>query len=151
METPLQQEDVIDNFVELWVTILILVETPLQRKKGWSYQWGIKVTILILVETPLQQKDKQKTSRILKSHNPYFSGNSFATRIRGWLMWFVIVTILILVETPLQPTIFAAIVAAGRVTILILVETPLQQYQKFPWIWLKIAKKPVIFNLNVHI
>ena len=39
-----------------------------------------KVTILILVETPLQPKDLYNLISDGYSHNPYFSGNSFATQ-----------------------------------------------------------------------
>ena len=38
-----------------------------------------KVTILILVETLLQLMQTLMTTKFVKSHNPYFSGNSFAT------------------------------------------------------------------------
>ena len=36
------------------------------------------VTILILLETPLQFNYKYKEVIIMKGHNPYFTGNSFA-------------------------------------------------------------------------
>ena len=57
METPLQQDDYSMNQTFKFVTILILVETPLQL-------------ILILTINTMNY-----------CHNPYFSGNSFATDI----------------------------------------------------------------------
>ena len=62
------------------VTILVLVETPLQHKKGEIMKnFNEKVTILVLVETPLQRPNMGQTVYTLISHNPCFSGNSFAT------------------------------------------------------------------------
>ena len=85
------------------------------------------VTILVLVETPLQQKYQKSLMELKRSHNPCFSGNSFATkcfleikfnplRSQSLFQWKLLcngkindegregvkVTILVLVETPLQ-------------------------------------------------
>ena len=40
------------------------------------------VTILVLVETPLQPKRQKTTVKAIMSHNPCFSGNSFATGVK---------------------------------------------------------------------
>ena len=87
------------------VTILILLETPLQFFIRWTknqsktsqslFYWKLlcnikiciggygnfNVTILILLETPLQSKYITATMCVLMSHNPYFTGNSFAIEI----------------------------------------------------------------------
>ena len=55
------------------------METPLQQKNIRTFNEREKVTILILVETPLQQKKSKLKNFNKMSHNPYFSGNSFAT------------------------------------------------------------------------
>ena len=61
------------------VTILILVETLLQPGDTCVVFMRRTVTILILVETLLQQLGNKQYKEQLESHNPYFSGNSFAT------------------------------------------------------------------------
>ena len=108
------------------VTILILVETLLQLFLTSCPQLGKMVTILILVETLLQLNIIRLLTLTMTSHNPYFSGNSFATifavleDMEDW------VTILILVETLLQQKLPSMIRPILNVTILILVETLLQ-------------------------
>ena len=61
------------------VTILILVETSLQHNKLVKGHHSNTVTILILVETSLQLKWGLNKKEKALSHNPYFSGNFFAT------------------------------------------------------------------------
>ena len=55
------------------------METPLQQINLDDYDLPTRVTILILVETPLQLNDLTISEKGNKGHNPYYSGNSFAT------------------------------------------------------------------------
>ena len=55
------------------------METSLQLNLKGLDTANNKVTILILVETSLQRKDIYDLERKLWGHNPYFSGNFFAT------------------------------------------------------------------------
>ena len=70
-----------NNFIDgLTVTILILVETSLQHQESQSSYFIDQVTILILVETSLQLREEAYNEATKNSHNPYFSGNFFATK-----------------------------------------------------------------------
>ena len=85
------------------VTILILLETPLQYDSWKIYFTEKNVTILILLETPLQSEVIEVMELLGLSHNPYFTGNSFAINVKDvTLASSIWVTILILLETPLQ-------------------------------------------------
>ena len=55
------------------------METLLQLKTCEKKDTNSKVTILILVETLLQLKYPLWVKSSQMCHNPYFSGNSFAT------------------------------------------------------------------------
>ena len=80
METPLQLNMFEVDAKNKTVTILILVETPLQPLMISLTTLSFLVTILILVETPLQHMNQSKNVFVENCHNPYFSGNSFATQ-----------------------------------------------------------------------
>ena len=66
----------------------------------------------------------------MSSHNPCFSGNSFAIEMRLKNVDVYRVTILVLVETPLQFRKHQHYESLQNVTILVLVETPLQFFAK---------------------
>ena len=74
----------------------------------------------------------------MSSHNPCFSGNSFAIEMRLKNVDVYRVTILVLVETPLQFRKHQHYESLQNVTILVLVETPLQ----FLWHHKKINLMP---------
>ena len=80
LETSLQRIHYVFNHSLLGVTILILLETSLQHNKS-SNDLSINknVTILILLETSLQQYKPYNTKKYDICHNPYFTGNLFAT------------------------------------------------------------------------
>ena len=79
VETLLQQEELGVGVGKEEVTILILVETLLQPFSDVVSHLLDLVTILILVETLLQQQNNLQFQHLKLRHNPYFSGNSFAT------------------------------------------------------------------------
>ena len=66
------------------------METPLQLDIDNDFDFNISVTILILVETPLQHNTLEKINKNYNSHNPYFSGNSFATALGFYSFYFPI-------------------------------------------------------------
>ena len=57
------------------------METPLQLNNCLHCRFRSQVTILILVETPLQPNKFDTFHGGMQCHNPYFSGNSFATEV----------------------------------------------------------------------
>ena len=81
VETPLQFEIENKNGLSKNVTILVLVETPLQYYLSSKERLLPNVTILVLVETPLQYLRNEPIRALRSSHNPCFSGNSFAIQL----------------------------------------------------------------------
>ena len=78
MEKPLQLYYHTFSSISIKVTILVLVEKPLQFLNLESL-YSIKgVTILVLVEKPLQLYRSTVTRSSTISHNPCFSGKTFA-------------------------------------------------------------------------